>query len=151
MPDRAVAPVLGAVLLVALAVVMAAGVSALVTVEPPGETRSAVMTLSVGADGTVAVTHRGGAAVEPGRLRVRISVDGRRLDEQPPVPFFAADGFASGPTGPFNRGYAGSWRAGETATLRIAATNRPAVSAGATVTVRLSLNGRRLAVLEATA
>jgi FlaG/FlaF family flagellin (archaellin) len=151
MPDRAAAPALGAVLLVALAVVTAAGVGALVAVEPPEETTSAAFTASAAPDGTVSVTHRGGDAVDPDRLRVRISVDGRRLADQPPVPFFAAEGFVSGPTGPFNRGYAGRWTAGETAAVRVAATNRPAVRSGATVTVRLYVDGRRLAVLETTA
>ncbi len=151
MPDRAAAPVLGAVLLVSLAVVTATGVGALVVVEPPDETAATAFTASAAPDGTISVTHRGGAAVDPERLRVRIGVDDRRLADQPPVPFFAADGFGSGPTGPFNRGYDGRWTAGRTASLRVASTNRPTVRAGATVTIRLYVDGRRVAVLETTA
>ena len=151
MPDRAAAPVLGVVLVVALAAVTAAGVGALAAVEPPSETPSAAFTATAAPEGTIMVTHRGGDAIQPAELRVRISVDGRRLAAQPPVPFFAAEGFDSGPTGPFNRGYAGRWTAGETASLRVASTNRPPVRAGATVTVRLYVDGRRLAVLRATA
>jgi FlaG/FlaF family flagellin (archaellin) len=151
MPDRAAAPVVGAVLLIALAVVTAAGVGALATVPPPDETPSAAFTASAAPDGTVTVTHRGGAAVDPDALRVRISVDGRRLADQPPVPFFAAEGFNGGPTGPFNSGYAGRWTAGQAASLRVASTNWPPIRPGATVTVRLYVDGRRLAVLEAMA
>ncbi|PSP66002.1 type IV pilin [Halobacteriales archaeon QS_1_69_70] len=151
MPDRAAAPVIGVVLLVALAAVTAAGVGALAAVDPPAETPSAAFTATAAPDGTIAVTHRGGDAIKPAQLHVRISVDGRRLAAQPPVPFFAAEGFVSGPTGPFNRGHAGRWTAGETASLRVASTNRPPVRADATVTVELYVSGRRLATLRATA
>lgn len=151
MSDRAAAPVLGAVLLVALAVVTAAGVGALVVVQPPTATPSAAFTLSATPDGTVSVTHRGGDPVSPDRLRLWVRVDGRRLTHQPPVPFFAAEGFRSGPTGPFNRAFEGPWTAGTTASLRVASTNSPPVTAGATVRIRLYADGQRLAVLETTA
>lgn len=151
MSDRAAAPVLGAVLLVALAVVTAAGVGAVVLVETPTEPASAAFTASATPVGTVSVTHRGGAAVDPAGLRVRIRVAGRRLAEQPPVPFFAADGYESGPTGPFNSGYDGPWTAGTTASLTVASTNHPPIRAGTVVEVRLYHDGRRLAVLAATA
>ena len=151
MPDRAAAPITGVVLVVALAAVTAAGVGALAAVDPPAETPSAAFTAAAAPDGTITVTHRGGDAIQPAELRVRISVDGRRLDAQPPVPFFAAEGFDSGPTGPFNRGHVGRWTAGETASLRVASTNRPPVRAGATVTVKVYVSGRRLATLRATA
>lgn len=154
MSDRAAAPVLGAVLLLAVTVIMAAGVGAVATsMATPGgaSASSAAFTCAASPDGEVRVTHRGGAAIDPAALRVRVRVDGRRLAHQPPVPFFAATGFESGPTGPFNRGYRGSWRAGETAAFRIASTNRPTVSEGATVEVRLYLEDRRIAALETTA
>lgn len=151
MQHRAAAPVLGVVLLVALTVVTAAGVGVFVTVEPPGDASTAAFSASASPDGEIRVTHRGGAAIDPASLRVRVSVGGRRLAHQPPVPFFAARGFASGPTGPFNRGYAGPWTAGETASLRVASTNRPTLRAGVTVEVRMYVDDRRIAVLETTA
>jgi hypothetical protein len=52
------------------------------------------------------------------------------------VPFFASEGFASGPTGPFNRGWAGRWTAGTTASLTLAGTNS-GLDAGDRVRIRL--------------
>ncbi|WP_254839948.1 type IV pilin [Natronomonas marina] len=151
MSDRAAVPVVGVVLLVALTVVTAAGVGALLSATPPDGTTVAAFDCTAAPDGTVTVTHRGGGAVDPERLRVRISVGGRRLAEQPPVPFFSATGFHSGPTGPFNSAYSGSWTAGETASLRVASTNAPAIRAGASVEIRMYVGDRRIAVLETTA
>lgn len=151
MPDRAAVTVVAVVLLVAVAVVTAAGVGALVAVELPAEAPAAAFTAGASLDGGISVTHRGGDALDPARLRVRIGVDGQPLAEQPPVPFFAARGFRSGPTGPFNSGYEGSWKAGETASLRVASTNRPPIRAGSTVEVRLYVGDHRLAVLRTTA
>lgn len=151
MSDRAAAPVIGVVLLVALTVVTAAGVGALLSATPPDDATTAAFECEAFPDGEIRVTHRGGDAVDPERLRVRISVGGRRLAEQPPVPFFSAPGFHSGPTGPFNSAYSGSWTAGETASLRVASTNAPAVRAGTTVEVRIYVGDRPVATLETTA
>jgi len=150
MPDRAVAPVVGAVLLVALTVATAAGLGALLSIDPPDPATAAAFDCEASSDSEIRVTHRGGDPVDPGRLRVRVRVDGQPLAEQPPVPFFAASGFESGPTGPFNSAYSGSWTAGETASLRVASTNEPTLRPGATVEVRLYAGDHRLAVLETT-
>lgn len=96
------------------------------------------------------MTHRGGDAVVPADLRVRVRVDGEPLAEQPPVPFFAAEGFESGPTGPFNSATDGEWRAGETGSLRVADTNDPSLRPGATVEVGLYAAGDRIALLRTT-
>ena len=150
MSDRAVAPVIGVVLLVALTVVTAAAVGAVVTIDIPGETTAVTFGLEAASDGEIRLLHRGGDAVDPDSLRVRVRVDGDPLAEQPPVPFFAARGFESGPTGPFNSAYAGRWTAGEAASLRVASTNEPSPRAGATVEVRMYADGQKIADLETT-
>ena len=150
MPDRAVAPVLGVVLLVALTVVTAAAVGAAIAVDVAGETTTVTFGLEATADGELRVLHRGGDAVDPDSLRVRIRVDGEPLAEQPPVPFFSARGFESGPTGPFNSAYSGRWTAGETASLRVASTNEPSLRAGATVELRMYVDGQKIADLGTT-
>jgi hypothetical protein len=80
-----------------------------------------------------------------------VRIDGEPLAKQPPVPFFAAAGFESGPTGPFNAATDGTWRAGQTAAIRIASTNSPQLSDGAVVTVRIYTEHYRLASVRATA
>lgn len=149
--DRATAPVVGAALLVLCAAALSATVgAAALTASPPEPAPVASFSLAVEGD-TVAVTHRGGAAVDVGALRVVVAVDGARLRRQPPVPFFAARGFASGPTGPFNVASDPVWTAGETASFAVAGTNGPQIAPGATVEVALYADGRRLATLSATA
>jgi FlaG/FlaF family flagellin (archaellin) len=125
------------VLLVAVAVglasVVALGVTGAAPAEPPPRVH-----LTASADAAtdrLTLTHAGGDTLDPTALTVRVSVDGQRLVHQPPVPFFAADGFRSGPTGPFNNATIDPWTAGERATLRLAATNDPLIGPGSTVTV----------------
>ena len=50
----------------------------------------------------------------------------------------------------FNSAYMGPWTAGETASLRVASTNRPAPEAGATVELRLYAGDHPIATLETT-
>ena len=150
MTDRAAAPVVGVVLLVAVTVASAAGLGVLLAVDPPAAAPTASFDCVATSDGEIRVTHRGGEAVDPSTLRVRVRVDGRPLAEQPPVPFFAARGFESGPTGPFNSAHTGSWTADETASLRVASTNRPTLEAGATVELRLYAGDRPIVTLETT-
>lgn len=146
---RAVTPVVGVVLLAAVTVLAAVAIGAAVPA-PPDEPVQVALSLS--ADGSrLTLTHRGGDELSPGALRVVIAVEGERLASQPPVPFFAARGFVSGPTGPFNRGYDGAWRAGETASLRVASTNDPVPESGDQVRVRVSVDGAPVADLHATA
>lgn len=150
--SRALSPVVGTVTLIAVVVIAATAVGALVTVETPAT--SPVAQFSVTADaGTdrIALTHEGGDAVAVSDLSVTISVDGRPLAHQPPVPFFAARGFESGPTGPFNSASDDDWSAGERATVSLASTNSPRLAPGASVEVRLSTDRGVVAAVETTA
>jgi FlaG/FlaF family flagellin (archaellin) len=155
-PRRALAPV-GAVLLLAVTVALAGAVGAAAlsvrpAEPPPRAALAAEAAAGAAADpgGAVTVVHRGGEALPTADLRVRIRVDGEPIARQPPVPFFSARGFESGPTGPFNRGWRGPWTAGTAATLELAGTNTP-VDAGSTVEVRIYVDGRLVAVSEARA
>lgn len=150
MSDRAVAPALGAVLVIAITVTTAAVVGAAVTVEPPGGATVERVAFETAADetGEIRVTHLGGDPIAPDDLRLELGVDGEPLAEQPPVPFFSAPGFESGPTGAFNSATADAWRAGETAALRIAETNEPTLEAGSTVEIRIYVGEMRVAAEE---
>lgn len=148
---RAVAPVLGAVLLVALTAALAAvvGVAALDTAEEgPDEGGPTALSLSVdaGAD-RLTLVHRAGAPLDARRLALRVRVAGTALDHQPPVPFFAAQGFRAGPTGPFNVAADPEWTAGERASLRLASTNAPGIGPGDRVVVAVTVGDRRVARL----
>lgn len=182
MTDRALSPVVGTLLLVALvlstAVVVAAASDALVAdasaraaADAPGhasglpgargasadpaagrgsDPQPTAFSLSLTENG-IAVTYERGPTLDVSALRLRIDVDGEPLAFQPPLPFFAARGFRSGPTGPFNVAGDGAWSAGETGTLAVAGTNDPELEPGRTVTVRLyrDSSSRPLATLTA--
>lgn len=148
MRDRGLAPVVGVALLVlvsvGLAAVVAGGLAAVDAGDPPPRA-----TLEVAADADtnrISVTHRGGDALDPADVSVYVEVAGTELDRQPPLPFFSARGFVSGPTGPFNPAWSDDWSAGETASLRIAETNEHAgVDAGDSVRVAVRVDGRAIA------
>lgn len=146
---RAYAPV-AAVLLVAVTVVAAAGVLAFLPSLPgePPERRGVATEAS--ADGTVALTLLSGPPVDPDSLDVRVEVEGDPLARQPPVPFFSASGFYSGPTGAFNAASSDDWVVGETVTVRVANTNEPVPAAGDAVRVELRVRGQLLGVAETT-
>lgn len=152
MSNRAVAPVVGVALLVAVTVLLASAVAAGVvqTPGPPGAPAIASFAAEADATGAIEVVHTGGDAVDPDELELNVRVDGVPLEFQPPVPFFSARGFESGPTGVFNSATRGDWRAGEAASLRVAGSNEPSLSRGATVEVRIRVDGVRVAVLEMT-
>lgn len=140
------------VLLTALTVAIAASVGAVVTAQPADPPSVADLDLSVDATADrIAVHHAGGEALPPDSLDVRVRVNGEPLAFQPPVPFFAARGFRSGPTGPFNPATAGDWQAGQTASLRLASTNAPPIQAGDRVRVTIATERAVLAELQATA
>lgn len=150
---RALAP-LSAVLVIALTVGLAAVVSggilvATETSDPPGDPGPrASLSLAV-ADETLSLTHRGGDRLDVRRLRLVVAVDGEPLTHQPPVPFFSARGFHSGPSGPFNPATDPQWTAGETATLSVAGTNQPTLATGTLVTVRVYADDTLVADLSA--
>jgi FlaG/FlaF family flagellin (archaellin) len=149
---RATSPVVAVVLLTALTVAIAAGVGAVVPAQPAEPPPVADLELSVDAESDrIAVAHRGGDALPPDALNVTVRVDGEPLVHQPPIPFFAARGFRSGPTGPFNPATSGDWQAGQTASFRLASTNAPAIQPGDRVDVTIATERAVLAVLETTA
>lgn len=151
--DRAVAPVVGVTLLVAVTVLAASAVAtAALLLETPSEPTRAAVSLSVdAATDRFRLTHRGGPTLNVSRVSLAVTVDGDPLAEQPPVPFFAAPGYVSGPTGPFNSGTDPQWNAGETAGFRLASTNSPAIDSGDRVTVRITRDGELVLRVDARA
>ncbi|MFB6077649.1 MAG: type IV pilin N-terminal domain-containing protein [Halarchaeum sp.] len=151
--NRAVAPALGVVLLTACCVVaactLAAGAFALggdaLAPASASDPVTTTVAATASADGTVTLTHRSGRPLDVRTLDARVSVNGRSLDAQPPVPFVGARGFAGAPTGPFNAAANATWTVGETASFRVASTNAPALHAGDSVVVRLVRDGRVVA------
>ncbi|WP_321163597.1 type IV pilin [Halorubrum sp. BV1] len=145
--DRGTAPVAG-ILLLAITVVLAGGVVAAAMDAPPEPAPTAMVSLSV-TDDTVTFIHRGGDPLDVTELTVRVRVDGEPLARQPSLPFFSAAGFRPGPSGAFNTAGENVLQAGDTASFRVAGTNRPTLEAGRTVAVELSVDGRPVASLEA--
>jgi len=149
--DRATSPVVGVALLLALSVVAATAVgTAAVALDTPPDPPMASFSLTVdAADDSLTLRHRGGESVATDDLTLRVTVEGEPLRHQPPVPFFAATGYRSGPTGPLNSGADPRWSAGERATLRLAGTNAPLPETGDRVTARLLVDGSSIATLRA--
>jgi FlaG/FlaF family flagellin (archaellin) len=153
--SRALAPLTG-VLVIALTVGLAAATSGAIFVagdvgDVTDDTpRRASLSLSV-TDDVLSFTHRGGDTLDVTRVELVVAVDGEPLASQPPVPFFSARGFDSGPRGPFNAASDPQWTAGETATLSLAGTNQPTLSTGSLVTVDVYVGDRLLAELSARA
>ncbi|MFB6159979.1 MAG: type IV pilin [Haloferacaceae archaeon] len=127
-------------LAVAVTVALAVGGVALGALPADRPTAAVAVVVDPGTD-RLTLTHRGGDPLDVRRLRLRVRVGGRPLRRQPPVPFFAARGFRSGPTGPFNVRADPRWRPGERASLRLAATNDPLVDPGDRVTVTVLVDG----------
>lgn len=150
---RAVSPVVGTLVLIALVVLLATIVAvgaSTWSLESGGPT--AAFDLSVDGDrSAVTIEHEGGEPIDVERLSVTISVEGEELAEQPPVPFVGAPGFDGSPDGPFNSAADSTWQAGDRVGLVVAGTNAPGIDAGDTVTVTLAVDGNRVATLETTA
>ena len=137
--ERAVSPAVGVLLLVAVTLVLAAAVGASLSTPELETAPTASFSLEIETETKeIALSHRGGDELAVTDLELTIYIDGDPLTHQPPVPFFASDGFASGPTGPFNSKHASDWQAGERASLRLAGTNAPLLEAGSEIEVRLS-------------
>lgn len=114
----------------------------------PGD-RPAVLGVTA-VDRRVELAHRGGVPLDVRELTVRLYVDGTPVERQPPVPFFSARGFVSGPTGPFNPAADPRWSPGETATLVVATTNDPVPAPGDRLTVVVRRDGRTVARVSTT-
>ncbi|WP_079890791.1 type IV pilin [Halococcus agarilyticus] len=140
MSRRAVAPVVGVVLMLAVMVALAGVVGV------GGQTED-VPTATITAESKddrneIFLTHRSGNTLDVTQLTVRIFVDGKPLEHQPDVPFFSETGFVHGTTGPFHPDNDHQWTAGETARFEIASTtNSPQPKAGSRVTVKIYTNG----------
>jgi len=150
--SRATSPVLAVAVLALVTVAAAGGVGLALATGPaePAPVADLRLAVDASADG-VSVRHAGGDTLDVDGLRVRVRIDGQPLDHQPPVPFFAARGFLSGPTGPFNPAGGTTWRAGQRATLRLARTNAPSIDPGDRVTVTVAAERGLVARLTKTA
>ena len=150
MSDRALSPVLGVVCLLAVTVLLAAVVGASATVEPPASPAAASFEASAEPPGEITILHRGGDTIDPAEMDLRVRIEDEPLDRQPPVPFFSARGFESGPTGPFNSATSTKWRAGEAASFTMAGTNSPPMRSGDTVRIEIFVDEQPIAQLETT-
>lgn len=154
MSRRALTPVIGIVVLLAVTLLLAAaGGASLFDLasldEPPRQ-----VSLSVRADADanrIALTHVAGPPLDVRDLDVKVVIDGRPLFHQPPVPFTGARGFTGAPSGPFNAASDLEWSAGESASFRLAGTNRPELDPDERVTVTIFENGHRMTEVETTA
>jgi flagellin-like protein len=150
---RAVAPVVGVLLLVAVTVVLAAivGIFAAGVVDQVDDVPEAAITAGMATgerygNPKIVLTHVSGDDLDVRDLTVRIFVDGEPLKHQPDIPFFSQTGFISGPDGPFNSETANTvWTAGEETSLTIAGTNSPQPTAGSPVTVKIYTEGEIVA------
>jgi FlaG/FlaF family flagellin (archaellin) len=153
---RGVAPVLGVTTLVAITVVLAALVGGMVLdVEldaPPDASIAADASYDSASGQTdVLLTHLAGDRLDVEALTIRLSINGVALEHQPPVPFFSARGFESGPTGPFNSGASDRWWAvGERAGLTIAGSNDPVPTRGDVIAIRIFVDGDPVSAVRTT-
>lgn len=152
---RAVSPVVGTVWLLALVVVLAgtvAGGLLPVTGMTSSVPEKAAIELSADAStNELTVVHRSGPPLSIEELTMEIVIDDQPLTQQPPVPFFSADGFVSGPQGAFNPAGDTTLRPGGRATVQIATTNTPELTAGCTVRVTFYDDETPVATAETTA
>jgi FlaG/FlaF family flagellin (archaellin) len=150
--QRGTSPVLGIVLLLVVTTALAGTVASVAfEATPPSDAPRAAIDLRVDADANrLTFVHRSGDPLDVRDLSVRVRVDGTPLDAQPPVPFFSAEGFEPGPTGPFNSATDHEWSAGETASLQLAGTNDPPISEGSTVVVEFAVEAGVVAEVSVT-
>jgi len=137
---------------VVLTVILAVTLSTAVIGGPstPESSPAVAVDLSVD-DSTVTLTHLHGDPLDIKQISMEIAVDGEPLENQPPVPFFAASGFESESTGAFNPSGSTELTVGESASLTVAETNSPTIEAGSTVSVTLYTDESRLLRVETTA
>ncbi len=136
MPDRAIAPAIGVVLLVAITVTLAGVVLAMGLTVSPGSAQTATVEGSLNhTANAITLVHTGGDPIDLEEADIRISVDGTPLTHQPPVPYWNPDGFQGFPSGPFNPSSENTWESGERGTIRLDTDNEPLPNANATVEV----------------
>ena len=149
---RATVPAASAALLLAVTVTLAGATGAVLldAARPAAADAVPPVALSASAsaaDDRITLVHEAGPALDVRALSLRVTVAGSALARQPPVPFFAARGFRSGPTGPFNSAADSRWTAGEAASFALADTNAPSMDAGDAVAVRVYADGARVATV----
>lgn len=146
--DRGISPVVGTVAMVLVTVGLVVAGSTVVgssALDPGSATTPVMLSVTATDSGTIELSHDGGPPIDLESVTVHVSVDGQPLEEQPPVPFFSATGFAPGPTGAFNSASDDRFAVGETASVTVAGTNAPAIEAGSDVTVEFLRNDRVVA------
>jgi len=153
MRPRAIAPVIGMVLLVAIV----AGLAGVLVVMLPAidlGTEPTYTVLSASADAEtneIVLRHSGGPPIDVREIEVVVLVNEQPLARQPPVPYFATAGFVGAPTGPFNQAADPMWQTGQRVSFRIAGTNDPPLHRGDHVVVTLYHDDIRVAVADTTA
>lgn len=136
---RGVSSVIGVTLLTLVTVILAVSVGVIATADSPEPTPSARFSSEVSAaEQRISIHHDGGDSIPMAAIDLRIAVEGEPLAHQPPIPFFATEGYVSGPSGPINPAGSDEWTAGKTASLRLAKTNEPHIEAGAAVTITIA-------------
>lgn len=149
--SRGISPVVGVPILVGITVILGAAVGVVTLGIPTPATPQPPLVSSVTASAEtnqITFVNEGGREVDVRDLSLHIELDGVPLSNQPPIPFFSATGFKSGPTGAFNSASSPMWNPGERAAIRVATTNSPQLTENAMLTVRLSIDGTSVAVLE---
>ena len=150
--QRGISPLVGTVVLLAITVCLVGAIAVGFTALSVDSPSTAAFELAVDGDAAaIAIEHVAGDSIDVRDLSLTIAIDGTPLSSQPSVPFVGTGGFYGAPTGPFNAASDPRWRAGERAGLTVAKTNSPTLETGDSVTVRLAVDGRVLAELEAEA
>jgi archaeal type IV pilus assembly protein PilA len=150
--NRALSPVVATVLLLVVTLVLAGTIGA-VSVRSVSLHEPKQVAIDLSADAMtnrLTFTHRAGESLNVEDIDLGIRVNEEPLGSQSPVPFFSAEGFHAGPTGPFNSAADSTWSGGEVTTLELAETNMPSLEPGDEVVVRIAENGALVAEIETT-
>ncbi|ELY94074.1 type IV pilin [Natrialba taiwanensis] len=150
---RAISPVIGVVLLLAVTICLVAVVTAGIatwSIDTPAPT-AAFELQADGDDSTITLEHIAGDSVTVDQLSLTVRIDNTELEKQPPIPFVGAEGFRGTPDGPFNAQADSTWQTGERTTITLAGNNTPSLKSGDTVTVTLGFDGQLLTEVETTA
>jgi hypothetical protein len=107
---------------------------------PAHQASNVALSLTV-SETMIALTHEAGPSLRLAMVDMHISVNQEPLLHQPPIPFFAAKGFRSGPYGPFNSASDGIWSVGEQGAIRIAGTNSPQPLPGRFIDITIRYRG----------
>ena len=144
MRERAASSIPATVLLILLTLALGMGIAAgsqQVHAAGNDPCRAPPIAVAFAVDGPVLhLRHLAGTPLALDDATVTITIDDEPLRHQPPLPFFAARGFQSAPTGAFNSGSDGTLSVGDDASMQIAQTNHPWPERGSSV--RLTVRSR---------